>query len=373
MQSTERVTRHLIVTTFVIAAFAGDARAQERAPATEEQEAPKVEYSWKDGETRFRFPGGEMTLSNRVQFRWMDTRREGRIAEQDFDMPRARTKLDGWFYSKHLTYEMQWDFAEGPELQDLFLSWDISRKKALELQVGQFKVPFGRQRLTSSGSQQFVDRSIVSREFTKGRDIGVQVKGLLADKRIEYRAGVFNGAGQNTLRDENRGRQYNGRVMFQPFGAVKYSEGDFESTDSPLLAVAGNFEVNDRHRAAAGSNRKRAIVGADVVFKYLGLSINGEAFHRRLNPEQGSPFRSNGVQLQAGYLIVPRRLEVGGRFATWDPTSLVPSDDRRELGLVVGYFHNRHNLKLQTDVRRLEDTQRNRTDHEVRAQLQIIF
>lgn len=375
MTTTKRLSRSILAAAFGIGGFAVGTNAQPASPTEpvkEEHEAERVEYSWKDGETTFRFGAGEMTVSNRLQFRWTDERRDGREAQRAFDVPRARTKTAGWIYSKHFTYELQLDWADGPELQDLYLSWDVSRTEAFEIQAGQFKAPFGRQRLTSSGSQQFVDRSIVSREFTEGRDMGLQLKGLLAQKRVEYRVGVFNGDGQNTLA-RGGGPQYNGRVMFQPFGKVKYSEGDLDYAEAPLLAIAGNFEVNDRRGATSGDDRKRVIVGTDVAFHYRGLSLLGELFLRTLTPEAGAAFRSNGVMVQAGYLVVPRRLEIAGRFATWDPTALVLSDDRREVGLAVGCFVNRHHLKVQTDVRRLDDRRRNRTDHEIRAQLQIIF
>lgn len=357
--------------------FAADANAQPASPTEpvkeeKEKERVPVEYSWKDGETTFHFAAGEVALSNRLQLRWTGERREGREADRSLDVPSARTKATGWIYSKHLQYEFQLNWSGGPELQDLYLSWDVSRQEVLEIQVGQFKVPFGRQRLTSSGSQQFVDRSIVSREFTKGRDIGVQLQGLLAEKRVEYRVGVFNGAGRNTL-DGGGAPQYNGRVMFQPFGRVKYSEGDLDYAEAPLLAIAGSFEVNDRRGATDGNDRKRTIVATDVAFQYRGLSLLGELFFRTLTPEAGAQFRSDGFLVQAGYFVVPRRLEIAGRFATWDPTALVPSDDRREVGLAVGYFVNRHNLKVQGDVRRLDDRRSNRTDHELRAQLQVTF
>ena len=52
---------------------------------------------------------------------------------------------------------------------------------------GQYKVPFGRQEMTSSGSQQFVDRSLVSNEFARGRDIGVSVQGAVWSNKLEYR------------------------------------------------------------------------------------------------------------------------------------------------------------------------------------------
>ena len=62
--------------------------------------------------------------------------------------------------------------------QDANVNYDFTKgKKLFMLKAGQYKVPFGRQQLTSSGNQQFVDRSVVSDTFARGRDIGVQLWG----------------------------------------------------------------------------------------------------------------------------------------------------------------------------------------------------
>ena len=63
--------------------------------------------------------------------------------------------------------------------------------------------PFGRQEMTSSGSQQFVDRSLVSNEYARGRDIGVAVQGALWSNKLEYRFGVFNGNGLTRTINDN--------------------------------------------------------------------------------------------------------------------------------------------------------------------------
>lgn len=235
-------------------------------------------------------------------------------------------------------------------------------------QAGQFKVPLGRQRLTSSGSQQFVDRSGVSREFAPGRDIGVQVHGLLASDRVEYRAGVFNGAGQNNW-SRDRGLRYAGRVMVQPFGEVDYSESDLEFAETPRLAVAANVESSDRRDNAEGV--RQVVLGGDVDFRYRGLSLLSEVFFLTLRDETDAP-QSHGFVLQGGYLIVPQRLEVAGRFGAWRPFGGAASY-QRERGVAIGYYMNGHNLKLQTDVRQLSGVGRDASANEVRVQLQAVF
>ena len=57
--------------------------------------------------------------------------------------------------------------------------------------------------MTSSGNQQFVDRSLVSDEFARGRDTGFAVQGALRSNKLEYRAGVFNGNGLTRAVNDN--------------------------------------------------------------------------------------------------------------------------------------------------------------------------
>ena len=83
--------------------------------------------------------------------------------------------------------------------------------------------------------------------------------------------------------------------------------------------------------------------------------------------------RANGFHAQAGFFLVRDRLEVAGRYAAYDPSSLLPGNDRKETGGVVNYYLSKHNLKLQADFRRLEDDSRNQKTKELRIQTQVVF
>ena len=319
-------------------------------------------------------------MSNRVQVLAIGWHRDGRSPGRSLDIPRARTEIAGWLYSERLRYEAQFDWAEGPELQDLYLALNLSRDGTLEIKIGQFKVPFSRQRLTSSGSQQFVDRASVVDEFAEGRDTGVQLRGVVAGKRVEYRLGAFNGAGQNSLADGG-GVQYNGRVVFQPFGELEYAEGDVGGSSVPLLAIAGNVEHNAARHLSGAEGRTCSIVGTDVALHYRGLSILGEVYQRSLSHETEPTARSTGYFIQAGYFVIPRRLEFAGRLSAWEsdePAELAdvrPASQaaQREAGFAVGSFLSNHNLKLQSDVRRLEGPGMPGRAYEVRVQFQVVF
>ena len=149
-----------------------------------------------------------------------------------------------------------------PGNHDGNIAWDPQGVGKFRVLFGAFKAASFRQQLTSSGNQQFVDRSLVSDEYAKGRDIGVAVQGVLLNNKVEYRASIMNGAGQGQAANDNDTYQYNGRLMWQPNGnqtlvqrawvsGALYSESDFESTTVPLYAVAGAVTVSTT-RSATG-------------------------------------------------------------------------------------------------------------------------
>ncbi len=341
---------------------------------------PAFDVSWKDGKTTIKSKSAELAISNRVQVRWTQEMPEQGDDVGSFRIRRAKTKFEGWAYTKNLTYEMQLNFADSANpLEDAVINYDLSKgKKTFQLKSGQFKVPFGRQELTSSGSQQFVDRALVTNRFARGRDIGVQFWGLPAGGKVDWRVGVFNGNGRTVSRNDNDSYQLNARLTFQPLGDVKYSEGDFESSNKPLFAIAAEYESNERPVAAAGSTPAhsvdREIVGGDFVFKYKGFSFF-TAYHDSTNDRDNnvSDFDDGGFVAQLGYFVIPQKFELAARLAEIDPNNDRDDDEQEERGVAFGYFFNKHSHKIQADYRQLENKATGVTNDELRLQYQIIF
>jgi phosphate-selective porin OprO and OprP len=344
------------------------------------------EVSWKDGKTTFKGKNFDMKLSNRVQIRFtsedLDSNSATSKPERDsFRIRRAKTKFEGWVYTKDLTYDLQLNWADSANvMEDVTINYDFTAgKKAFMIKAGQFKVPFGRQELTSSGNQQFVDRAVVSNTFARGRDIGVQIWGTPNDAKLDWRVGLFNGNGRSTSRNDNDDLQLNARLQWAPFGDTKYSEGDFDSSDKPLFSIAAEYESNVREIAAAGTTpahqNDQTIMGYDAVFKFKGFSIYAQLYERE-NDRSGtlSDFDDSGTILQAGYFFVPQTWEVALRLAEFDPNDDRDNDARTEEGIALSYYFNKHPHKLQMDYRQIEDEARaNSDDAEIRIQYQLIF
>jgi phosphate-selective porin OprO/OprP len=371
-----------------------------------EPKPPTQRIEWRDGKTRITTDNAYLEMSNRVQVRYTHDFPDDSVQLPGTDAPgdsrgsfrirRAKFKLEGWFWKQNnLTYEVQmnWPAATGSNigafLEDANIAWDPAGKGEFRILFGQFKVPFGHQELTSSGNQSFVDRSIVSNEYARGRDTGVAVQGVLFNKKIEYRAGMFNGNGLTRTINDNGSFQYNARVMWQPngsqnlvqrawVGGALYSEGDFESTTTPIYAIGLNFEHNDFHGTTTGADLKSTIFGLDGVFKFKGFFATGEYYWREREPETGDEFNSDAWFVQASQMLNARRtIEAAFRYATREVSERLGNDGISELRGGVSYYYRRHSLKIQADVGRIETElgpgSGERGDTEFRLQTQFIF
>ena len=328
---------------------------------------------WSGGKTTLELDGARLVLSNRLQFRWTRLDADDVIDSRgSFRIRRAKTKLQASVFSPHLQFTLQLNWAStANSLEDAYLAWDASKTGALQIRLGQFKAPFGRQEMTSSGSQQFVDRSSVSSEFAKGRDIGVQAFGRTRSGRFEYFVGVFNGNGVNRVVNDNDSYQFDARVVWNPNGDPKVSEVDFESSDRPLWSLAAGYEYNNRRLLLDDVPEfQRSTWGVDGVFKYRGVFLTAEGYLRRMTPESGDAFDSDGYFLQGGYRFATR-WELAGRWGWWDRNATVADDERTELAGALSYYHAKHALKVQADLRRLEVG--DRASHELRVQTQFAF
>jgi hypothetical protein len=389
-----------------------------------EPPAPLQRIEWRDGKTRITTDLAYLEISNRVQSRYTHELPDdispilpGTAAAGDsrgsFRIRRAKLKLEGWFWIPpqvapsprtlpKLSYEVQLNWAAvganvgaqpanvGAILEDANIAWDPQGMGKFRIVFGQYKVPFGRQQMTSSGNQQFVDRSLVADEYQRGRDIGVSVQGAVWSNKIEYRVGMFNGNGLTRPSNDNDKFQYNARLMWQPNGnqvlaqrawvsGALYSEADFESTTVPLYAIGLNLESNNFHRTTTGDDLKSTAVGIDGLYKFKGFSTTGEYYYRRRTPETAAKFDSNGGYLQAGMMLNQfRTWEAVVRYGQRELSDRIGNDEIKEIRGGINYYYRRHSLKFQMDVGRVETglgatNSNKRKDNELRLQAQFIF
>jgi phosphate-selective porin OprO/OprP len=373
----------------------------------ERPKPPVQKIEWRDGKTRITTDKAYLEVSNRVQVRWTQEMPDDSVqlagtadkgdGKGSFRVRRAKFKLEGWFYRPELEYEVQlnWPDVTGTPasrfLEDANIDWDVSKKKTFRVRFGQFKAPYGRQQITSSGAQQFVDRAITDERYNPGRETGLALWGTLGATKLDWRVMVSNGNGRSQSANDNSRYLYSARVQWQAMGATRmnqwgsgalFTEGDLgEASDKPLLALAANVLNNDRSNATTNVDLKDTQFSFDYTFKYRGFASVAEYHHRSSKPETGAKFKDKGFLIQGSYAWKapgPAAFwEVAFRYSKIDPNDLKSGDDREEVGGAVNYYYNKHNLKVQADWRQLKDDAGNSgkgvKNQEVRLQTQFIF
>ncbi len=377
----------------------------------ERPKPPVQKIEWRDGKTRITTDKAYLEISNRIQPRFTQELPDDSVqvagtgakgdSKGSFRIRRAKFKLEGWFYKPELEYELQlnWPDVTGTPssrfLEDANIDWDLTKKKQFRVRFGQFKAPYGRQQLTSSGAQQFVDRAITDERYNPGRETGLALWGTVGGNKLEYRAMVSHGNGRSQSANDNDKYLLSGRVQWQALGATRMNqwasgalmtEGDLgDSQGKPLLAIAGNFLKNDRKFSATTAVNDDTQWGFDYTFKYRGFASVAEYTNRESKPftaaVAGTKFKDKGFLVQASYAFKApgpaAYWELAGRYSKLDPTDLKSGDDRSEVGGAFNYYYNKHNMKVQADYRSIKDDAANSgagtTNKEFRLQWQFIF
>ena len=310
-----------------------------------------------------------------------------------FKVKRARLLFGGNVYYPWMKYFPQVTLEGGSTalrdayIQAAYYGW-------AEPQIGQYKVPFDREFLTSAFNLELIDRSIVSNTFSLQRDIGVEISGQLFHNQLAYSVGMFNGSGANQ-NNVNQKFMYVGRVVYSPFGPVPYSQGALDTPATPKLSVgvAGAYlpglKPGERKTLAGPLGNTNIVpvksnvyeLTADVVFKYQNFSLEGSYDFRNIDPNKpGTPFgeeKAQGFYLQGGYFLIPKKFQLAARYAWVDPNDPNQKDDNKQQEYTGGmsYYMYGHQLKMQANYSyfRNQSPTGHQDNHLVQAMITLAF
>ena len=367
------------------------------------EEQTKVKTSYGSNGFRFETRDGnfQTNLQWRAQLRYSnpfgsDPRQLDDFADDttsSFEARRLRMKIGGHGFQPWLKYYFEVDLqpardvdadAQSSGARVIDYRIDLAKWDWGGIRFGQWKVDLNRERVDSSGRQQFVERSIVNRIFTIDRQVGVQLRGRLFENTpadLRYYAGVFNGEGRS-VRNSSKDHLYMGRLQWNFLGRdLAWRQTDVEYTEKPTgsFAIAGYTNTGPCTRwSSSGCGNLDGFASASVAasdqfeieqavqefaFKYRGLSIQQE-WHRKFISDRvvGSRNDLTGVYLQAGYFfnnifdVIPAPLEFAARFAQVKEPNEVDrnfDNEREELTVGANWFFSGHNNKVTVDFSRL--------------------
>ncbi|WMJ74650.1 porin [Cytophagaceae bacterium ABcell3] len=362
-----------------LVSFAAEAQQTPSAPMTSFKRGMEVVAPDSIFSINFRFRMQNRAVYNSVSGSDLSA------SELEARVRRLRLRFEGFMYHPKLTYLIQLSFSRGD------MDWSVRHNSPINespnvvrdavvfyrpnrnliLIFGQTKLPGNRQRVISSGDQQFIDRSIVNVLYNIDRDFGFQFHYLNNIGRFHYiLKGALTGGDGRNVNFTNPGLSYTGRLELLPLGNFTNMgdlfEGDLAREESPKIALAGGYNFNERARRTGGQigldlfeERDIHTYIFDALLKYRGFAFYTEFMHRNVNdPVTYNPegqarhiITGNGKLFQMSYLF-KNDFEVAGRFASADPGEDVSlfafAEDVYTAG-VTRYIRN-HRLKVQANV-----------------------
>jgi phosphate-selective porin OprO/OprP len=298
-------------------------------------------------------------ISAYTQVRYQNFQEAGK--PDGMDIRRARLDFRG-NVAPMWEYRLQADFANVPKIVDVyagFMPYDF-----LKFQVGQYKLPFSLENITSSSLLLSIERSQVVEALVarnkdvignqNGRDIGLEVYGSLFKFKerflIDYFAGVFNGVGMNTT-ENNKPKDFCGRLLFHPaegldVGGATYIGYDRIGTDAPKDQIRNRF-------------------GGELSYTWKNLSIRGEYIEG-----QDAAVKKSGYYAQATYFIFAKKLQVLAKYDSFDPDK----DKNISVYYIGGinyYFNDSSKISVNYTYKEEEGTKIN--NNVISTQVQISF
>jgi hypothetical protein len=266
-------------------------------------------------------------------------------------------------------------------LWDFFTDLDYFDGQAV-LRVGRFRPWLARQRLLAGDRYQMIQLPGAMTDLLEigaGRDLGAGIFGLLGEKHFEYAVGVWNGEQKYAVDPvngflpssdlKNRGNidfEFGSRLVYHPFGFLPaFDESDLECSQTPRLSIGASAMLAKRHDVRAPTafyayyDDRLLKAGVEIDFRWRGFSLEAEAFLRKSWMETttdktgASYFDRLGVgatgksaYAQSGYFIVPRRLELTGRFDYVDVEAATAGYLLRPAGGINLFVHG-YNVLVQ--------------------------
>ncbi len=306
-----------------------------------------------------------------------------------FSLQRARFGFQAWLFKwGHFYLDSEWKTGSG-QLVDYFVDLGPNNGEyPVGVRVGYFRPFLSRQLLHATTQLAMIDYAkawtaldmVSSADADQpggfsykptalmGRQLGIAVQGLVANG-FEYGVGIWNGSDGYAV---DADFMYGGRIAVHPMGFSggpvlrPGDESDTEISTRPGFVLGLAAYVEDRNDATADlpgllpyeDFKLRA--GVDAAFKYAGVSLEAEFFlvndwakqeitndylklHHRDAPGMGTYF-------QVGYMVVPKRFEVVGRFDMADENIQIRGI-RFYPTVGITYFLFGNNLKAQFQYR----------------------
>ena len=352
---------------------------------SESEEAIKITYGSKGFELSTADGNYKLQLQSRLQFRYSypfdtdpvtfsDFQKE---ETQTFKINRARLKVGGNVFEQWIKFYWEYDLPGG-NLLDFRLM--IEKYKFLQVKVGQWKIHYNRERIISSGKQQTVERSILTRPFTIDRQQGISFYGRIKANSIldfNYWFSVLTGTGRGSRSNDDNHLMFISRLQWNCFGReLGFTSSDTEYHEEPVGSIAmagvtnrspytrfstsGGGQLEGFEDGEAGQYRVNQFL-IETAFMFKGLSWQQEFHWKEINDKINNELTTMlGNYIQIGYFFyyiwhaIPKPLETAFRYAIYNPHTAITNNSRHEYSFSINWFFKEHLNKLTAEISYLD-------------------
>jgi len=340
---------------------------------------------------------------NQIRFESARSTDDGSQFASRFLIPRSRLQADGNAFGTSNRYKLEFAFGDQGSfafVKDLYLDKQVCRAPVW-IRAGQWKRPFNRQELVSDFGSEFNERANTAAFVGGGRDLGLAIHNDYerSPEGLEWVLGVFNGFNGGADRPNvttactqdpitgvitcitpppttvpaDFGPAVVARVGWNVGNIKGYTEGDFEGGPARLAVGLSykidlaNFDQGDE--SSVSDNLSHGLqVDAMVKVQGFGLELGGYMM------KQTSASAEYGILVQPGYFVVPKHVQLAGRFA-YAP---VGARKQVEARAAFNWYWEGHAWKWATDFGMLKLTGEDprtmasdKPDFQLRSMLQL--
>ena len=285
---------------------------------------------------------------------------------------RARMKVGGHAFKLYIKYYLEYElFASN--LLDFRLMYE--RFPFLKVKVGQWKVQYNRERVISSGKQQTLERSLLTRPFTLDRQIGLSLFGRLQGGGLldfNYWISMFAGAGRGAVENDDEHLMWMTRWQWNFTGeSLEFSGSDLDyhqklgailalgavTNRSPYtrFSQGGGGQLNGFDPGAPGQYRVNQWM-EETAGRFRGFAWQQE-FHWKEIKDLVNIRNTTmiGNLIQIGYFFhhlapaIPKEMEIFFRHAVYNPDLDITEDLQHEFSLGINWFLNGHLNKFTAE------------------------
>jgi hypothetical protein len=329
--------------------------------------------AWSDASAGFKISDGDKSLEiyGRIQprFEWKKVDNSSDTEKHngnDFYVRRSRVGFKVKM-SDEISGKLEWKLdnylqeTKTPEtkLENAYVSFDQFDSKCI-WELGLQNSVFSREGQLSDSKLLFDNRStIVDKLASEGladNATGLDLKGKLAEKHLEYGIGIYEG-GDGGGSDSKEGNKedsllYAFEVVYHIFDPESMA-GSHVGDGKKYLTIGAYYTAQNREFVTASETYDISAYGADIFGQFGTATFSAGYFVFEKDYEIGADPENDGFYVEGAYLIPltgGKDVEFAARYQSYTPDEAflaLNNPEQKQTSLGLNYYIKKHDAKVQ--------------------------